>query len=87
LTIRKSCQKCVFIEYNNAYLYEYIKLSEKIQRLVIKMFYRVNHCLIIMNALNCHKNGTNSSKVMEIPAYKQKLNHEFLSRKRGIIMQ
>jgi hypothetical protein len=33
------------------------------------------------------KKGTNSSVVMEIPEYKQKLNLKFLSRKRGIIMQ
>jgi translation initiation factor 2 beta subunit (eIF-2beta)/eIF-5 len=45
----KLSQGC-FIEYYNAYLHEYIKLSKKVQRLVIKMIYRVNHCLIIMNA-------------------------------------
>jgi hypothetical protein len=30
--------------------YEYIKLTENVQRLVIKMFYQVNHCFFIMNA-------------------------------------
>jgi hypothetical protein len=44
----KLSQGC-FIEYNNTYLYENIKLSEKVQRFVIKMFYRVNHCFIILS--------------------------------------
>jgi hypothetical protein len=82
----KLSQVC-FIVYNNVYLYEYIKLSQKVQRLVIKMFYQVNHCLIIMNAWNCSKKSTNPSVVMEIPAYKQKLDQEFLSLKRCIIMK
>ena len=33
------------------------------------------------------KKGTNPSGVMKIPAYTQKVNHEFLGRKKGIIMQ
>jgi hypothetical protein len=33
---KKLSQEC-FIEYNNAYLYEYIKFPKKVQRLVIKM--------------------------------------------------
>jgi hypothetical protein len=35
--LKKLSQGC-FIEYNNAYLYEYIKLSKKIQKLVINPF-------------------------------------------------
>jgi hypothetical protein len=46
---KKLSQGC-FMEYNNAYLYEYMKLTEKVQRLVIKMLCQVNHCFIIINA-------------------------------------
>jgi hypothetical protein len=50
------------------------------------MFNRAHQCLIIETALSCPKNGKNSSAVMEIPAYMQKLNQEFLSRKRSALL-
>jgi hypothetical protein len=49
-TIRKSCHKDVLLSIIMLITYEYIKLTEKVQRRVIKMFYKVNHCFIIMNA-------------------------------------
>jgi hypothetical protein len=49
-TIRKSCHKGVLLSIIMLITYEYIKLIEKVQMLVMKIFYQVNQCFIIMNA-------------------------------------
>jgi hypothetical protein len=56
-----------FIEYNNAYLYEYKNIVRK--------------------GTKPSSFNTFPSVVMEIQAYTQKLNQEFMNQKRGIIMR
>jgi hypothetical protein len=50
LDYSKICHEDVLLSIIMLVTYEYIKLTEKVHRLVIKMFYQVNHCFIIMNA-------------------------------------